>query len=576
MDVCNHMTPGACNCVCQGISHPQRRRLGKSNASIEHSFHNSSTNNLPLHKSLFLLLFLLYVPLFPFLSTRSGLISPVRVSIDRSGRVRRAHCSTLLDRVPPCRPRQMRRQSMNEGHSLAFFVWFVSLLVGCFLIGRIVPEPYMDEIFHVRQTQQYWAGNWKHWDSKITTPPGLYLLGWLVCWFAQGLGTLDDDVCDARTLRLVNTLGALVCLAMFVRIRHKRTKEERTSGNNNVLLHAVTLAMYPFHFFYCLIYYTDVWSTVFVLLAYSFGTEGNCWISAMFGTCSLLMRQTNIFWFCFISAVSLRRFLIRSSQVHRKNALKNHFHSPLQEIGLLLALAWRKRFQVVYLFFPHGVLVCGFLALLYLNGGVVLGDRSAHAVSFHPTQLLYLALVFSTTRIFSSLKVLASGLTCIFDFARKKPVTFSAISVGMIFFLFFIIKEYTIYHPFLLADNRHFTFYFRRKILDGLPAGKYLMIPMYLISLVHISGEWRRSKLPFLEKMAWLVSTSLSVILSPLVELRYFNIPVILMLLLFTPTNDRNDWLSSVQYFFVNAIVLFAFLFRPFNWPDGSVARFIW
>ena len=34
-----------------------------------------------------------------------------------------------------------------------------------------------DETFHVGQTQQYCRGLWKHWDPKITTFPGLYILG---------------------------------------------------------------------------------------------------------------------------------------------------------------------------------------------------------------------------------------------------------------------------------------------------------------------------------------------------------------------------------------------------------------
>ena len=30
-----------------------------------------------------------------------------------------------------------------------------------------------DEIFHIPQTQKYCAGDWKSWDPKITTFPGL-------------------------------------------------------------------------------------------------------------------------------------------------------------------------------------------------------------------------------------------------------------------------------------------------------------------------------------------------------------------------------------------------------------------
>lgn len=41
------------------------------------------------------------------------------------------------------------------------------------LVNTIIPDPYMDEIFHVPQMQQYCRGHSREWDSKITTPPGL-------------------------------------------------------------------------------------------------------------------------------------------------------------------------------------------------------------------------------------------------------------------------------------------------------------------------------------------------------------------------------------------------------------------
>lgn len=34
-----------------------------------------------------------------------------------------------------------------------------------------------DEPFHVPQTQRYCKGNFVEWDPKITTFPGLYLIG---------------------------------------------------------------------------------------------------------------------------------------------------------------------------------------------------------------------------------------------------------------------------------------------------------------------------------------------------------------------------------------------------------------
>ena len=41
------------------------------------------------------------------------------------------------------------------------------------LFNSIQPIPYMDEIFHVAQAQNYCHHNFSHWDPMITTLPGL-------------------------------------------------------------------------------------------------------------------------------------------------------------------------------------------------------------------------------------------------------------------------------------------------------------------------------------------------------------------------------------------------------------------
>ncbi|KAK7395308.1 hypothetical protein VNO78_15859 [Psophocarpus tetragonolobus] len=51
-------------------------------------------------------------------------------------------------------------------------LWVIPTTV---MVNCIVPEPYMDEIFHIPQAQQYCKGNFGSWDPMITTPPGLYV-----------------------------------------------------------------------------------------------------------------------------------------------------------------------------------------------------------------------------------------------------------------------------------------------------------------------------------------------------------------------------------------------------------------
>lgn len=54
-------------------------------------------------------------------------------------------------------------------------LWLVILAGLCWqaVVTLWVPEPYLDEIFHIPQAQKYCQGRWSEWDNKITTPPGL-------------------------------------------------------------------------------------------------------------------------------------------------------------------------------------------------------------------------------------------------------------------------------------------------------------------------------------------------------------------------------------------------------------------
>jgi len=47
------------------------------------------------------------------------------------------------------------------------------LIIVAYLVNDFVPNPYMDEEFHVSQAKQYCEGNYHGWNPKLTTPPGL-------------------------------------------------------------------------------------------------------------------------------------------------------------------------------------------------------------------------------------------------------------------------------------------------------------------------------------------------------------------------------------------------------------------
>ena len=83
-------------------------------------------------------------------------------------------------------------------------------------------------------------------------------------------------ICSTFILRSLNALGvtiAIPLLAYQVSRRHQRTSRDAASD-------AVSVGFFPLLFFFAGLFYTDVWSSVFLLAAYDQVLVGNSWISA--------------------------------------------------------------------------------------------------------------------------------------------------------------------------------------------------------------------------------------------------------------------------------------------------------
>ena len=96
----------------------------------------------------------------------------------------------------------------------------------------------------------------------------------------------------------------------------------------------------------------------------------------------------------------------------------------------------------------------------YNDGKLLFGDHSNHVPSFHPTQILYLSLF-----LFVNLPVTLSDylLTIKESFNR---IYYSRHAFATYLFLLsaclVIVDKYSLVHPFILADNRHYIFYIYR------------------------------------------------------------------------------------------------------------------
>ncbi len=121
-----------------------------------------------------------------------------------------------------------------------------------------------------------------------------------------------------------------------------------------------------------------------------------------------------------------------------------------------------------------GYLLVGLSFVLFVrwNGGIVVGDRTAHQASLHLPQLLYFSLFFC-----GLCGPFIAGYVLEFLAAvRNHPRM--ATSCGLV--MAAAIHLNTVAHPYLLADNRHLTFYIWRRFFARHWAAKYLPLPAYI------------------------------------------------------------------------------------------------
>ncbi|KAJ4151570.1 hypothetical protein LMH87_012260 [Akanthomyces muscarius] len=328
------------------------------------------------------------------------------------------------------------------------------------LVSRVVPEPYLDEIFHIPQAQKYCEGRFFDWDDKITTPPGLYFFSVAVHRIATALHIPQLNVCDAFSLRGVNFIGVLGVsyLALWCRQAIEARQQEAISSSSSLLssparvrafsqyaVHtAINIGLFPLIFFFGGLYYTDVLSTGVVLAAFAnhlsrVGADRSSVLSdvgmVLLGVAALGMRQTNVFWVVVfmggleaVHAVkTLRpervdqpamktlweqgRYFAWRYSVGDIHDLPIHKAYPDDMIFTALSIgiaAICNPLRVIRQIWPYLAILASFAVFVQWNGSVVLGDKSNHVATIHLAQMLYIWPFFA---FFSLPLLLPSGLS---------------------------------------------------------------------------------------------------------------------------------------------------------------------
>ena len=112
----------------------------------------------------------------------------------------------------------VEKLSKNNSKPELFAGIFIVLVV-CNHIPFSFIEPYMDEPFHVNQTQAYCLYQFDKWDEKITTLPGLYVLAFILNIIPNTFLLPPHLICHFGFLRLVNLSIAVTLPIIFTACR---------------------------------------------------------------------------------------------------------------------------------------------------------------------------------------------------------------------------------------------------------------------------------------------------------------------------------------------------------------------
>lgn len=250
----------------------------------------------------------------------------------------------------------------------------------------------------------------------------------------------------------MNAVLAVINLVLFVNVHRLLHPQAESKAN---LLTGLCVVASPLHFFFSNLFYTDILSITLLLSCHALARKYHVLWCSLMGAGAVMIRQTNIVWVCFI-LFDLIVFDLRLQGLKGSGPpgslyfeIRKFLQKLVYESKYLL-----RRFWVV------PILPVSFICFVVANGGIVVGDRKAHTSVVHSAQLGYFSLF-----VFGSMAPILleyRTLHGVYNLVRTRLVG------SVVFFIACgsILYWGTFVHPYILADNRHFTFYIWKRYLS--------------------------------------------------------------------------------------------------------------
>ncbi|XP_032236244.2 putative Dol-P-Glc:Glc(2)Man(9)GlcNAc(2)-PP-Dol alpha-1,2-glucosyltransferase isoform X2 [Nematostella vectensis] len=474
-----------------------------------------------------------------------------------------------------------------------FFTGLATLLaisVGILLlIDFKQSQPYLDEIFHIPQAQQYCEYKFSEWDPKITTLPGLYLVSLAILRVAAFFSSTElIDVCSVLWLRFTNVFfvigNAWLLREVLIQLNLQNSRKsfpnkdkKENTYTEDVLktkstITALVLSTFPVLYFFTFLYYTDSGSTCFVLLMYLMSLKQSHVAAALSGIAAIMFRQTNVIWVVFSAGT------VALKKLEQYRELKNQKSQSLpREIILYVQLFFKHCISMCFVLWTYGLVVLGFGGFIIANKGIVVGDRSSHEACLNFPQLFYF---LAFTLFFSiPLLILPSNIIDFLNFLKtlvQRPLKLLK-CILVLFCMAFLVYHFTYVHKYLLADNRHYPFYVWRKFYARHWLARYLAIPVYAYTGFSLTAILSKKQQSIWQLLFWICVT-LATVPQKLFEFRYFIIPYIFCRIHSPLASYISIVLEFVLYFAINFITVYLFIEKPFVWENepNQVQRFMW
>ncbi|KZO94960.1 glycosyltransferase family 59 protein [Calocera viscosa TUFC12733] len=302
----------------------------------------------------------------------------------------------------------------------------------------------------------------QHVRPQAHHPPGLYLLSLL-------LSKLFAMKCTLPLLRFHYTLLSLLLPPLLSHLLPLLKPPPRDEPPRTVMAtlspgwETMVLGAMPVAWFVGFLYYTDLGAVVCALRAVVAARRGKSGWAALLRAVVCTFRQTNIIWLVYAASLQAFEAIHRPAPSQRGTSTAGTVHlvDPalaiadvpmlLRSLQSLMLTALSRLPELLVALWPYHGPAAGF----------ALGDRANHVPMPH---LLFPYFTVLATALMAP--VLLAGRLGVVQLAK---VLRTVLLGAMRFF--------TIAHPSVLSDNRHYTFYIWQRVISPHPLAPYLYAP---------------------------------------------------------------------------------------------------